>query len=84
VLLKRLNLSVAPILPVIVINVVFTFVVSNISVAGHLGGLVTGAIATVALVYAPHDRRTVVQAGAIIGLAVLLLAVVALRMAALG
>jgi len=61
VLLKRLNLSVAPILPVIVINVVFTFVISNISVAGHLGGLVVGAAVAAVLAYAPKERRNLVQ-----------------------
>ena len=61
VLLKRLNLSVAPILPVIVINVVFTFVVSNISVAGHLGGLLVGAVVAAILAYAPRQRRNLVQ-----------------------
>jgi membrane associated rhomboid family serine protease len=61
VILKRLNLSVAPILPVIVINVVFTFVIANISVAGHLGGLVVGAIVAAILAYAPRERRNLYQ-----------------------
>ncbi|MEV8506625.1 rhomboid family intramembrane serine protease [Actinoplanes sp. NPDC051475] len=61
VLLKRLNLSVAPILPVIVINVVFTFAASGISIAGHLGGLATGAIVAAVLAYAPRDKRDLVQ-----------------------
>lgn len=61
VLLKRLNLSVAPIVPVIVINVIFTFTVSNISVPGHLGGMITGFLAAVALAYAPAKRRNLVQ-----------------------
>jgi membrane associated rhomboid family serine protease len=61
VLLKRLNLSVAPILPVIVINVVFTLVISNLSVAGHFGGLVVGAIVAAILAYAPKERRNLVQ-----------------------
>jgi membrane associated rhomboid family serine protease len=61
VLLKRLNLSVAPILPVIVINVVFTLVISNLSVAGHFGGLVVGAIVAAILAYAPRDKRNLVQ-----------------------
>ncbi|MEV4640333.1 rhomboid family intramembrane serine protease [Actinoplanes sp. NPDC049548] len=75
VLLKRLNLSVAPILPVIVINVVFTFAVSGISVAGHLGGLVTGAIVGAVLAYAPRDKRNLVQG---VGLAAVFLILVAL------
>jgi membrane associated rhomboid family serine protease len=61
VILRRLNLSIQPILPVIVINVLFTFVVANISVAGHLGGLVVGAVVAVILAYAPKERRNLVQ-----------------------
>lgn len=75
VLLKRLNLSVAPILPVIVINVIFTFTISNLSVSGHLGGLVTGAVTAVVLAYAPKDRRNLVQG---IGCAVILIALLSL------
>ena len=84
VLLRRLQVPLGQVGGLIVVNLVITFLLPGISVAGHLGGLITGAIATAALVYAPQDRRTLVQAGAIVGLAVLLLAVVALRMAALG
>lgn len=73
VLLKRLNLSVAPILPVIVINVVFTFVISNISVAGHLGGLVVGAVVAAVLAYAPRERRNLVQGVGLAAVLVLLL-----------
>jgi membrane associated rhomboid family serine protease len=61
VILKRLNLSVAPILPVIVINVIFTFTIANISVAGHLGGLAVGAIVAAIMAYAPRDRRALLQ-----------------------
>ncbi|GAA2578108.1 rhomboid family intramembrane serine protease [Winogradskya consettensis] len=61
VLLKRLNLSIAPILPVIVINVIFTLTVSNISIPGHLGGLATGFLAAIAIAYAPRDKRNLVQ-----------------------
>lgn len=62
VLLRRLKLSVAPILPIIVINLIFTFTISNISVPGHIGGLITGFLAAVALAYAPRERRNLVQA----------------------
>jgi membrane associated rhomboid family serine protease len=61
VILKRLKLSVAPILPVIVINVIFTFVIANISIAGHLGGLAVGAVVAGVLAYAPAARRNLYQ-----------------------
>ncbi|MFI7546027.1 rhomboid family intramembrane serine protease [Actinoplanes sp. NPDC049599] len=83
VVLKRLNLSVAPILPIIVINVIFTFVISNISVAGHLGGLVVGAVVAAILAYAPKDRRTLVQGIGCAAVLVLLLALAIYRTAAL-
>jgi len=75
VILKRLNQSVAPILPVIVINVIFTFVVASISVAGHLGGLVVGAIVAAIMAYAPRANRNLVQA---VGCAAVVLLLVAL------
>jgi membrane associated rhomboid family serine protease len=79
VILKRLNLSVAPILPVIVINIVFTFAVANISVAGHLGGLVIGAIVAAILAYAPRDRRNLVQGVGCAAVVVLLLTLAIFR-----
>jgi len=78
VILKRLNLSVAPILPVIVINVIFTLTIANISVPGHLGGLVVGALAATAVAYAPRERRNLVQG---IGLGAILLVLIVLALA---
>jgi membrane associated rhomboid family serine protease len=75
VILKRLNQSVAPILPVIVINIVFTFTVASISVAGHLGGLAVGAVVAAILAYAPKANRNLVQA---VGCAVVLVVLIAL------
>jgi membrane associated rhomboid family serine protease len=77
VILKRLNLSVAPILPVIVINVIFTFTIPNISMAGHLGGLAVGAIVAAIMAYAPREHRALVQGA---GCAVVLLVLIALAM----
>lgn len=77
VVLKRLNKSVAPILPIIVINVVFTFAVANISVAGHLGGLAAGAIVAAILAYAPRRHRNLIQAAGC-GMVVVLLLIAAI------
>ena len=81
VLLRRLRIPLGQVGGLIAINLVITFVLPGISVAGHLGGLLTGAIATAALVYAPGDRRVPVQTAALAGLTLLLLASLALRMA---
>lgn len=71
----RLRLNLAPVLTIIVINLVISFSIPGISLLGHLGGLATGALATVAMVYAPEKGRIAVQAGAVV---VLLLALVGL------
>ena len=81
VLLRRMRIPLGQVGGLIAINLVITFVLPGISVAGHLGGLLTGAIATAALVYAPADRRVPVQTAALAGLTLLLLASLALRMA---
>jgi len=82
VLLRRLRIPLGQVGGLIVVNLVITFLIPGISIAGHIGGLLTGAIATAALVYAPADRRVPVQAAALGGLTVLLLAAIAFRMAA--
>ncbi|WP_305093230.1 rhomboid family intramembrane serine protease [Prescottella sp. R16] len=58
VLLLRMRRSPGPILAVIALNVVISVTVPGISLWGHLGGLVAGAAATAALVYAPVGDRT--------------------------
>ena len=53
VLLRRLRIPLGQVGGLILVNLVITFLLPGISVAGHLGGLITGALATAALVYAP-------------------------------
>lgn len=83
VLLRRLRIPLGQVGGVIAVNLAITFLLPGISVAGHIGGLITGAVATAALVYAPAQRRNPVQAAAFAGITVLLLVAVVLRMAAL-
>lgn len=80
----RLKLNMRPILLVIGLNVVLTISIPNISLFGHLGGLVLGAVATAALVYAPASRRHLWQAGSLVGLLVVIVAVMLTRDAMLG
>ena len=52
---------------VIVINLAYTFVApavssQRISWQGHVGGLVTGGLIAAAYVYAPRERRNLIQA----------------------
>lgn len=58
---------------VVVLNVVFTFTVSNISIGGHLGGLIGGVLSILALSFAGrhpiHGRLDVVSFLLLAGLA---------------
>ncbi|MFC4066884.1 rhomboid family intramembrane serine protease [Actinoplanes subglobosus] len=66
---RRLVRDSGPMMSTLIMNVIFTFTVPGISIAGHLGGLVTGGLATAALVYPKLPHRSVKQ---LVGCAVLL------------
>jgi len=65
------------------LNLVFTFTASGVSWEGHLGGLLGGVLLGAAMVYAPRERRSLVQWSATAGVLVMSLAVVAVRCVAL-
>jgi len=79
VVMRRLGRDTSAITTILVINLIFTFTVSGISVAGHLGGLVTGALVAFGLAYAPRQRRTAVQLLTVGGAAVILAVLTVLR-----
>lgn len=83
VVLLRLRRSVSAAVAIIAINVVIGLSVPGISLAGHLGGLVVGAAATAALVYAPRGRTMVVQVSALVVLGLVTVAVIVGRVLAL-
>jgi membrane associated rhomboid family serine protease len=64
--LRKMGLNAASVLPIIVINLVFTISVPGISIAGHLGGFVVGGLIAAGLAYAPRERRSAIQAATII------------------
>jgi membrane associated rhomboid family serine protease len=72
VALRRLRLSTSAVLPVIVINLIFTISVPGISISGHLGGLATGALVGAGVAYAPRVNRTVIQVAVLLGAVALL------------
>jgi membrane associated rhomboid family serine protease len=72
VALRRMRLSTASVIPIIVINLVFTISVPGISIAGHLGGFLTGALVAIGMAYAPQRSRGQVQAATLIGAIALL------------
>ncbi|NUT31602.1 MAG: rhomboid family intramembrane serine protease [Hamadaea sp.] len=84
ILLRRVGRDASSLLSIIVINVVFTFVVPGISIAGHLGGLVTGAIAALGLAYAPQKNRTLVQYSILGAMFVAIMVIALLRNAMVG
>jgi membrane associated rhomboid family serine protease len=83
VITRRLGGDTSSVLPILAINLIFTFTVPSISIPGHLGGLVAGALMALVLAYAPHGRRTLVQAGGGVLLVVLLLGLTVARTALL-
>jgi len=77
IVLRRLKRDTSAVIGILAINLVLTFTVSSISIAGHIGGLVTGGLVGTILAYAPQTNRSVVQAvgcGAALLLLVLLTA----------
>ena len=80
---KRFNLDMRWLIGLIVVNLVLTFSIPNISWQGHMGGVVTGALVAAAYIYAPRASRTVVQAGATVGLLVVFAVLIAARTAML-
>lgn len=82
ILLRRLGRDTSSIVPVLVINLIFSFV-PGISLAAHLGGLVTGAVLATALAYPPRAIRDKVAAGTVVVLLLFMTAVVIAQTAAL-
>jgi membrane associated rhomboid family serine protease len=64
--LRKLGLSTASVVPVIVINLIFTFTIKGISIYGHVGGFVVGGLIAAGLAYAPRERRSAIQAATIV------------------
>ncbi|WP_432982346.1 rhomboid family intramembrane serine protease [Dactylosporangium sp. CA-233914] len=78
VILRKLRLSVASVLPVLIFNLVVTFSFSGyISWQAHVGGLITGAIVAAGFAYAPAKQRTAAQVATVAGTLVLLAVVFA-------
>lgn len=75
----RLRLNPTAAIGVIVLNIVLSVSIPGISLLGHLGGLVLGALGTAALLYAPEKNKARWQAGALILLAVVAIAVIVYR-----
>lgn len=80
VLVRRLNYDMRPIVILLAINLVFTFARTDIIAwEAHVGGLVAGAAIGYAMVHAPRDRRTLVQAGSSAAVLLVIIAMCVVR-----
>jgi membrane associated rhomboid family serine protease len=80
VLARRLRLDWRPIVALIVLNLVISFVgASYIAWQAHVGGLATGLVLTAAYAYAPRKNRGLIQAAATVAVLALLALGVVIR-----
>ncbi|MGS2644295.1 rhomboid family intramembrane serine protease [Streptosporangium sp. LJ11] len=79
---RRLRLDLRPIIVLLVINLVITFIPGlNISWTAHVGGLVTGVIVSAVLAYGPKASRTIFQSVLLLGVLAILVGLVITRTA---
>jgi len=71
----KLRLNPTGLIITLALNAFITFGIQGISIFGHLGGLVTGALVTVALLYAPQVKQAQWQA---IGVGIIVVALLGL------
>lgn len=76
VVARRLKLDVRWVVALIVLNLVITFTVPNISWQGHVGGLVTGVLVAAIYVHAPRQHRNLVQGATSLALVALFTAAI--------
>lgn len=78
VLLRRVHADLRQIVILIVLNLVFSFTISDIDWRAHVGGLITGAVVAYGMVHAPRERRTLVQWGTYAGMLAVVVVVLVL------
>ncbi|MEU4419132.1 rhomboid family intramembrane serine protease [Actinoplanes sp. NPDC024001] len=76
---RRLLRDPGPILSLLVTNLIFTFTIPFISIAGHLGGLAIGGATVAALAYPRLPRRSLKQALGCTAILLLLIAAAVVR-----
>ncbi|MEJ3658313.1 rhomboid family intramembrane serine protease [Actinomycetes bacterium KLBMP 9759] len=83
VVMRRLRIPPTQLLVLVGLSLAISIVFSGASIAGHIGGLVTGAAVAAALVFAPRSNRGLVQVGALVGIGVVLVALISIAAAQL-
>lgn len=81
--LRRLGRDTSALIPILVVNLVFTLTVPGISIAGHLGGLASGVVIGAGIAYAPRRNRTAMQAAVCLVYLALLIILTLVRSAGL-
>ncbi|MGW4898522.1 rhomboid family intramembrane serine protease [Kitasatospora sp. NPDC004240] len=84
VMFRRTRQWLAPVIALLVFNLVVTFSVPGIDKMAHLGGLAAGLLLGVGLMYAPRGHRTLVQGLTVAGVLALALALLMAGMARFG
>jgi membrane associated rhomboid family serine protease len=80
VLARRLRMDARPVVMLIVLNLVISFVGANyIAWQAHVGGLVAGGLLTAAFAYAPRKNRTAIQVAATVAILVVMAVIVVVR-----
>ncbi|GAA1260517.1 rhomboid family intramembrane serine protease [Kitasatospora nipponensis] len=78
VLYRATRLPVGPVVALIVFNLVITFSVPGIDWRAHVGGLVAGVLTGIGMMHAPRAHRDLVQAGTVVLMLGVVLAMVLL------
>jgi membrane associated rhomboid family serine protease len=63
VYMRRMRYDMRPVLILLGLNIFFSFTWANVSWQGHLGGLLAGTVVAIGMLYAPRERRDLVQWG---------------------
>jgi membrane associated rhomboid family serine protease len=84
VVVFRAKMNPAPVLTLLGINIFLSIALPGISLLGHLGGLVVGALAAAAMVYAPRTNLVRFQVVACVALTVLLVVLLAVSASTMG
>ena len=80
---RRRMLDLGPLLAIVLVNLVATFTIPDISWEAHIGGLAAGLLLGFGLAYAPQRNRVLVQVGTVLGVLAAVLVATVLGVAAL-
>ncbi|WP_329411765.1 rhomboid family intramembrane serine protease [Streptomyces sp. NBC_00704] len=83
VLVRRQRYDMRPVLALLAINLLFTFRWAGIAWQAHIGGLAAGLVIGAVMIYAPRERRALIQYGTCALVLVAVLVITLLRTAQL-